>query len=374
MGERAPRPRGPHHSPLPSSPPRSILRTVLVVAFTLLLAAAPEAVPTVAVLPLRAKSGVTAKQAAGTTALLRDALSDADFLRLVAERKEDQKQADACGVEAPCLARAAFQRGADLLAGGTVSSAKDGLKIELVVVGPDRDEALRTVSATLVGYDVDSVLDRLLREAFAPATLAGALAIEGDCEGARILVDGQEAGACPLAGPVLGLVEGPHTVEVVQPGFQRFRRNVDIRYREVTALKVVLLRDLPTSADTAEPGASAIPWGPIALLAGGGALVATGAVLGALSLRDALDVEARAKAQQLVFPRDSGLMQRGAVLAVAADVAYTAGAAALAGGALWWFLSSPRAEAEAAPPPQLAAPAAGAPTESDLAPALEDLR
>ncbi len=353
---------------------------MIAVALTCLLATvAPGDVeqgpPTVAVLPLRAKAGVTAKQAAGTTALLRKALTAADFLQLVAERKEDEKVADACGVQAPCLARAAFQRGADLLAGGTVSSAKDGLRIELTVVQPDRDEPVRTAAATLVGYDLDSALDRLLREAFAPTTLAGALMIEGDCAGAQVLVDGKAAGTCPLDGPVLGLVEGTHTVEVLQQGFQRFRRNVPVRYREVSALKVVLLRDLPTTADGPVAEGPAIPWGPIALVAGGGALVVGGAVLGALSLRDSLDVEARAKAQQLVFPRDTGLMQRGALLAVGADVLYVVGAAALAGGALWWvFSSSSPAEPAAPARDQLAAPAQGAPTEDELAPALEDLR
>ena len=338
----------------------------------LLVVAAVEPKPVVALLPLQAAEGTTDKQAAGATALVRATMESADFLNVVPAKKDDARAAARCGVDTACLAREAAARAADALAGGTVRPAANGLRVDLIVVGPDGD-ALRATSIVLGADGRDEALDRLVRAAYAPATLAGGILVVGeDTEGARILVDAKEAGTGPLDGPVTGLVEGDHTVEVEKPGFQRFRKVVEVRHKQVTTVKVVLLRALAPSDDVVAERPA--PWGPIALVATGGASIVAGGVLGALSLRDALDVEDRAKQQLLVFPRDQALLDRGFALAVGANVAYAIGVAAIAGGAAWWFVALPppdEARPAAAP---VDAPAPGAPTSDELAPATEDLR
>jgi hypothetical protein len=73
-----------------------------------------------------------------------------------------------------------------------------------------------------------------------------------------------------------------------------------------------------------------------------------GAVAGALSLKDALDVEARANVQQLAFPQNSDLLLRGQALAWTADGLYLGGVVAGAAAVALWVLETPP-DAAAAP-------------------------
>ena len=93
-----------------------------------------------------------------------------------------------------------------------------------------------------------------------------------------------------------------------------------------------------TGNDEAGAG-SGVPVAAIATVGVGVVGVGVGIVFGVLSLQDAQAVEARAATQQLVFPRDQELVDRGATSAVVANVAYGVGAAAIVGGVAWWLLA-----------------------------------
>src|SRR5690606_871958 len=105
-------------------------------------------------------------------------------------------------------------------------------------------------------------LDRLLRRAFKPEALAGGIYVKGEPAGARVLIDGALAGELPFADALEGVVEGAHTVRVEHPGYVAYERRVDVAFREVTTVDVVLRaeRRVPSARERAglddEVGAS----------------------------------------------------------------------------------------------------------------------
>jgi hypothetical protein len=299
---------------------------VIAAALALCLAGA-DARGSAVLLPLLPEGTVTTTQASGISARLRE--SAAAFSKVLSSSKDDQRQADECKRDARCLGRLAVVRGADVVVAGVLAPAADGLRVSLVVAGPNAVEALRRVETTLRGDERDARrIDRLVRSAIDPAALRGSLRVLGE-EGATVSVDGVAAGTLPLAAPIAELSEGDHVVVVSKLGWRDEQRTVHIVHDEVTELKVVLL----APGDPASPSVATASTGPSAPLivgAVGGGLFALGVVAGALSLRDALDVEARAQKQQLLLPRDSGLLLRGHILAWTANGLYAAAAVTLA--------------------------------------------
>ncbi|OGQ26824.1 MAG: hypothetical protein A2138_14465 [Deltaproteobacteria bacterium RBG_16_71_12] len=319
-------------------------------------ASAPPSVPAVVLLPLGPDGTTSVKQARGVAAQLRDALDAGPVAEglctLLSSSKDDDQQAERCRRDATCLGEVAALRGADVIVAGVIAPGADGLLVSVVAVAASGKEALRRLEVTLRGDAADQRrIDRLVRSAVGPHALRGTLALTGD-EGATVTLDGVPRGTLPLPGPLAPLVEGEHDLLVEKPGFEPYRRPVTIAHAETAQVKATLLP--LTSGDRARvPGSDiggdgdgrrggAAPDGPpldVVVVGGVGAgLVALGVIAGTWSLLDALAVEERAEQQQLMFPRDSGLLARGQILAWTADGLYLAGLGALGvAGALAYF-------------------------------------
>lgn len=290
-----------------------------------LAAAAAPAGPAVVLLPLVPDGTTSVKQARGVSAQLREALGAGAVAEgrctLLSASKDDEKQAERCRRDATCLGELATLRGADVLVAGVVGPGADGLLVSLAVVAAGGKESLRRVEATLRGDAGDARrVDRLVRMAVGPDALRGSLVLTGD-EGASVTVDGVAHGALPLPGPVGDLKEGDHELVVEKTGFEPYRRTIAIVHAETLEVKATLLplRSGAPPPDDAPADAAGPPVDVVVLGTAGGALVVLGLAAGTWSLLDGMAVEARAKEQQLWFPRDSGLMLRGQVLAWTAN-------------------------------------------------------
>ena len=313
--------------------------------------------PAVAVMPLLADGAVSVKQAHGVTALIRAALADAlvspssdvHIAKVLADIADDDKNAQQCQRDAACLGAVADIRGADEIVSGSVAPAADGLHVALVLVRAKARNVATRAEATLQGNDGDVArLDRLVRTLVDPGSLRGTLVVTGDA-GAHVVVDGRDVGALPIE--PMELAEGDHVVKVTLPGYDELTRKVAVMHKGTSEMKAVLLgsRDASagssasatrlsssSSSDTTASHTDAIVVGSI-----GVALAVVGGAAGAVSLHDALDVENRAKAQQLAFPTDSGLLERGQILAYTADALYVAAVVAGAAAVGLWLLDGP---------------------------------
>jgi hypothetical protein len=65
-----------------------------------------------------------------------------------------------------------------------------------------------------------------------------------------------------------------------------------------------------------------------------------------LALTTSTEVEERAERQQLVFPRDSALVQQGRAFALVSTITLAAGVLGAGGGVAWWFLTPPADDAD----------------------------
>jgi hypothetical protein len=343
---------------------------VATTALALLFTAAP---PAVAVLPLQAGEGVSKQQAMGVDALLRQRLEASDFLRPLAPTKKDAREAFRCGRDPGCLSGLAYARGADLLAAGFVDGTPEGFELTLVVVTAAEKTALRQVKEPVRGTaaDMGEWLDRAIRRAFKPEALAGGLLVRGEPRGAKVFVNEELAGSLPFEEPLAGLVEGEHSVRVEHEGYTTLSRRIEVRFREVRVLNVTLAsaRSARLSADDDEEAGDGLLTTtlPAVLVGTGVALLAGGAVFGGLSLLEGREVERRAAAQQLVFPRDEGLFLRGGIFAWTANALYGLGVVSLGGAGLAYVVGAMKAPAPAQQR-LVAPPTEGAPRREELRP------
>ena len=297
-------------------------------------------------LPPLAGRGVTAKQARGVGAGLRTVFEAQDAFKPLPVTRQDDDAQKRCvlgeDVDAACLSALAEERGASRIAVPLVTVAPEGgILVTLVVVAAGAQTATAKPTALFRGKDDTLALEQVLLEAFAPHALRGTLLVEGE-PGDAVWVDGRYRGHIPLT--LENLRARDHVLRVVRAGFDDFSRTVQIKHRQTTTVKALLLPTggtaaLGQSAPSVNAAGPDLPMVPLVLLAGGGLIVVGGAVAGTFSLLDSLEVEKRANAHQLVFPRDAALMQRGAALAVVADVLYAMGTASLVGGAVVWALA-----------------------------------
>jgi hypothetical protein len=98
-----------------------------------------------------------------------------------------------------------------------------------------------------------------------PEGSAGSIIVEVAVPGATITVDGEPAGETPLADPIVAR-PGRHVVEVVRPGYEPVRREIDLEDRGVARLELQLqpLTELPAelsgslALDVSEENASIV--------------------------------------------------------------------------------------------------------------------
>jgi hypothetical protein len=358
--------------------------------------AAADVLPKVTLLPLQAGPGVDDDTALGMTTLMREALERAEagaeedpFLDLLPEGKKDDRRVKACRADGElkpaadaasdtisrgCLTKIMNERGSDLLGAGTVTEDDEGgLVIELVVLAQG-EGVVRSVIEPIVGDDIPLVMDKVIRKAFVPRTLAGSIIVVGEPAGAEVLVDGKIAGELPLDGPLLGITEGFHTVTVRKDGYKELSKPARVRFRQTVELEIVLTpggEEPPPTREEQERLLTGVHvWGPAATAGVAGAIAAGGVVFGALALVQALQVQQKAEVQQLTFPQDAFLVQSGQVFAVIANVLYGAAFVVAAGAGGWIgtvlaidLLSTPEeGELEAA---AVGAPEAQAPVDNE---------
>jgi len=183
---------------------------------------------------------------------------------------------------------------------GKLVEERDTLKLFLETA-PQDEPSLSTATSRL------SVVERALART--------GIAIRAEnAEGARVLIDGEDRGLLPR--PDAFRVEpGAHRVEIFREGFEPFDARVVVPPGEETAIDVVLeALDVSAVAIPTEASVGATPW---ILYGAGGALIATGAVLGGLTLAGTADAP----------PRGSDDAERTRKLAISADVALATGAA-----------------------------------------------
>ncbi len=307
---------------------------------------APVPIRAVALLPLTPGRSITTRQASGLTARLREALTaiaEEGTLRLLPETKDDDKVVRRCVDDSACYADTAKARGADRLGFGTVTVEEGGgLKISVQVTNGGEAK-----SAVFAGERADDLarFDRLARELFAEESLQGTLVLKGQ-SGDVVRLDGRRRGTIGVDGSYTRehLREGPHAVEVRRPAgrngtlYDPFTRDVTIVHRELMTIKVTLLPK-DTTATLSDDAVNGPPVAAIALVGGGAAAIVTGVVFGVLSLTTGFEVEERAASQQLVFPRDTALVQQGRTFALVSTIVTTVGVLAAGAGGTWWAIS-----------------------------------
>lgn len=310
-----------------------------------------EPLRAVTLLPLVPGRTVTSKQAKGLTARVREALlavAEEGAVRLLPETRDDDKVVRRCAADVTCYRDVAKARGADRLGFGSVEIEEGGgLRVTVQLTSSSTAH-----TAVFAGERADDLarFDRLVREAFAEESLRGDLVIDGQ-PGDAVLIDGRRRGTIDASKQYQQprLREGKHQLEVRRTAgqhgtrYEPFTREVTITHRQTTTVKAVLLPLESTAALAEEPAAtsSGPPLGPVVTGSVGAALVVAGGVFGVLALNASTDVEKRAEQQQLVFPRDSGLVQQGRTFALVSTVALAAGVLGAGGGVAWWFLAPP---------------------------------
>jgi hypothetical protein len=315
-------------------------RATLVVAMALASSTVNAAEPklVVALMPFAAEGDVETKELSGVEALVRTAIDDGAYVKLLATRKDDAQTARTCRGDDACFRDAARARGVDFLAHITLSGTESGYLAVVRVVSIDAAVGTRIENVEIDGSKLARDADRLGRFTFLPDTLRGRLQVSGLPEGALVLVDGARIGKLPLAAPIEGVSEGDHKVELRAKGYDTLIRPVRVVHGETTDVNIVMSKartdlETPISAAQNEPSAfsmvlSATPW---VLLVGGLAFLATGVACGVVAYMDQIEVERRAEAELLVFPRDALLVRRGLALAISANVLYALAAVTLSG-------------------------------------------
>lgn len=315
---------------------------VLCVALAALTARAEEPRLVVALMPFAGEGDVGTKEREGVFALTRAALESHGAVRLISTRKDDAVTARTCRTDDGCWRDAARARGVDFIAHVTLSGTEQGYAADIRVVSVDPSVATREERFDIDGTTLERDALRLGLRAFAPDALRGQVLVQGSPEGALVLVDGERKGKLPLDGPIEDVAEGERKVEIRAQGYESITRPVDVVHGETSTVDIVLSKaradlDVPVTADAREPSVlattlSIVPW---VLLAGGAALLAAGVACGVFALVDQMEVERRAAAGHLFFPRDALLVRRGFALSIAANVLYGVAAVTLlgAGGA-----------------------------------------
>jgi len=309
-----------------------------VTALTLLLSAAdPTSALLLSLEP--ADTATTRSDAEGVAELIKEAMQDASFISALPDSKRDSKKAQKCEGDKECLLKIVKRRGADLVGIGEVSSTPTGYAVSIKILNVDQNRFVRTVEDTFDGEENDA--ERLMRKCFAPDKLFAHLDISGRPEGADVQVNGRRVGEIPLDKPIRVLA-GEHKIRFAKKGFVTQNKPVSVEFREVLEVEILLSAERgrgenndegePTSALAMSLGASSI----VALAGGVG--------VGAWSLLTAQEVEKRAAAQQLVFPRDNDLIDRGVTTAWISSILSASGIVLAGAAATVFFMNSQQSE------------------------------
>lgn len=249
---------------------RSVLLTLSLAsnAFAQPLAAAPELVPGSGVpAAVGQQFDATFRQALGTRATLVAAEPTAAALKSIGEAAPCLS--DACGKKLAAALNARF------VVSASVTAADDIYEVKLSVYDAAKGERSKVVSGTcelctageVNGTITNAVgrLDEALKAPVAPPEppkpVTVAFELKSTPSGAKVVVDGKEAGMTPV---MLDLAPGSHTIQVTKQGFLAASRVVSLDKQPMNLLitlepeKVAVVAP-PTAPPVAPPTVAAAP-------------------------------------------------------------------------------------------------------------------
>jgi hypothetical protein len=243
-----------------------------------------------------------------------------------------------CDVREPsCSAKMGVAAGVDRVLLLEATMVGGAMSVELTLVDVDAEVVLGRGNRLLdAAAPQAALLEDVILELRFPGLYFGALDVVGAPSGARVLVDGEERGAAPLAGPVERLRPGAHHVEVRSSG-ETWRSDIEVRAGETARAEVSFAAAAPAPAPLAAAppvtSAQADAEAPMAIglpLAIGGGAVAAVAAASAVGLAAWLETPIERDARAGV--RVAGLASLGVL---------GAGAIAAAAGVALWLMDAP---------------------------------
>jgi hypothetical protein len=195
-----------------------------------------------------------------------------------------------CTGEADCLTAIGKKLGVKQVVSGNVGELGDSYVLNLKLVDVETSTEVRRVSEPLRG-NPDELIEAMRVAAYRlvdPEALKGSVTILSDVSGAKVFVDGKDAGKTPLAKPIANLPIGPHKLRITAPGYTDFLSDVEVRFQKSTqvVVRMVAARD-PGSAivRTGTPRPAPVPWYSTGWAYAG---VAVGAILVGILVGNAL--------------------------------------------------------------------------------------
>jgi hypothetical protein len=194
--------------------------------------------------------GLDAQRAENLDALFRAELERVAGGRIVS-RATVEKTLDgapdlrACTGAPACLSAIGRALGVRRVVWGSVGELGDSYVVNLKLVDAARGVEERRVEGTLRG-SADDLIEEVRVAAhrlLAPEAVRGAVAVESDVRGARVLIDGRQVGRTPLARPVGDLSVGAHALRVEADGYQPFATDVQVRFQKTSEVAVRLAAD-----------------------------------------------------------------------------------------------------------------------------------
>jgi hypothetical protein len=215
--------------------PRGLAAVVVALTLTTLAAVAQAAPRRVAVLRVEFQGGMAANNEDFLRLRLMEGLASADFQVFgglpVSQLLKQGSRLESCRQES-CYQEIARSLGVEYLVTGVVSVDRKNYEITLELIS-GRDgktidkytEPCQLCGISEVGTKVSQLVQAVRRGADSAAAAApGRYAVESRPLGAKVTVDGKEAGTTPLT---VELAAGAHRISIEAPGYQSLERLVN---------------------------------------------------------------------------------------------------------------------------------------------------
>jgi hypothetical protein len=265
------------------------VKALLVAALLVALPAHAEK-PDMALLRLE-PLGLDAQRAANLDALFRAELERVAGGKLAsrgtveAALERDPALRNCTGAPA-CLSEIGRRLGVARVVWGSVGELGDSYVVNLKLVDAGRAVEIRRVSEPLRG-SADDLIEAVRVAAhrlLVPEAVRGAVAVESDVGGARVLVDDREVGRTPLARPIENVAVGTHRLRLEAEGYQPFATDVVVRFQKTSEVEVRLAAATRGAPRPPRPRTwVSSPWTWVAV---GAVAVATGILVGSVLASD----------------------------------------------------------------------------------------
>jgi hypothetical protein len=154
---------------------------------------------------------------------------------------DERPELGTCGGATDCLAELGRASGARRVLSGVLGRLGATYSLDLKLVAADSGREVGRLAQTWEGAD-DSLIEvmrQVATRALRPDRYLGRVELEVSPPGVTVLVDGDEVGRTPLAGP-LSLVPGRHAVKLQRPGYRDVERFVDVAFDRSSRLQIEL--------------------------------------------------------------------------------------------------------------------------------------